>query len=913
MAGMDKVFGAISAGVNESIRGLAGSTLTSGVPVDVGTSLLPKVKELTVSGSDDFSTTGTNQSERGQVLPSTTNKIPRIYGNVVTGGVVIDTHKPSANTVFVAMALSVTDINRYDYVANLFDSEDLGPAWGLYEIYRENFECEMQANVFTMGNAEPYGATASTVQTLVNVGDPTDNVSISSANCINVWAWQHTGANTNQIFPYYPPGSTHRQNAWDVMPNWTSDYTCRDLVTVIVKVDLNEAAGIEEFGTFKFKVGTRGYYVKQANGSVISIPLTNPAIATYDYAQRLGYGEFEVGIEGFDDASVATWRDYCNEDYYYALPTGDTDVLGGTFYNTYGSYDVYQTERWQINAFINTQNNYTDNLEELCKAGQGAFSYDYRLGKFRFLFDKPITNAEAANCFVFDNKNVTSAIDYNSTDLYSLYNYAECTFPNVLQQDLADVVIVKTPDSEKLNNELPSGMNFQVSTVNDRPRASQLANNSLKASRVANMASFEADFSTFEVEVGDFVKITESGKGWNEKIFRVLRITETQAEDGAMYLSYNCIEHRPSVYEDIIYVASANEPFGTGVGTVENLLESNTLTFTDQFSSYTPTLEAFVIADDPSSGNANVYHANGTLDYADTITNVLNNFGYTSSKANVYVDYSNEGWFMVSANTVGAPAFTNGKLTFTRVADDGDTPAYDVTENVVTYESGATPDNANIHNIFMATSKLADGDYDFEYNFYKQEQVRKRESVSQSLANVTINDRTATGNVLLDTYGPGTFLTQTVSTPVDNANANLQVLSTTSHKITNINQTDDFTLTYQVKTSWTSIQAGVDDVAFSLQGDITFVNASNTTTQVFPITGGGVQYNNITSTQAVQLLNRTNSYTLPFSGRASVYGLDADEWYPATANVTFVGYNTATNGTFTEVEYELRSENRFYR
>ncbi len=57
------------------------------------------------SGGDRSFETGGNQSLRSQVPPATDNKVPRIYGQCVTGGVIVDAHKVDANTLIFAMVL----------------------------------------------------------------------------------------------------------------------------------------------------------------------------------------------------------------------------------------------------------------------------------------------------------------------------------------------------------------------------------------------------------------------------------------------------------------------------------------------------------------------------------------------------------------------------------------------------------------------------------------------------------------------------------------------------------------------------------------------------------------------------------------------------------------------------------------
>ena len=698
------------------------------------------------------------------------------------------------------------------------------------------------------------------------------------------------------------------------MPNRTSTYSGAGLVTVVVEVDKDDALDIRDFGRFRFKVGTRGYYEKQANGTVISNLVSNPATALQDYVEALGYGEFILNDGNLDQASFDEWKAYCDETYYYGILTGETDVLGGTLLGTYGAYDVYSTPRWQINGFINTQNALDKGINNIAEAGQGSFTYDIRTAKFRVLVNRPITNAEGANAFVFNNDNIVSGIQYNSTDLYSLFNYADVTFPNVQQQDTADALIVKTPTADKLVNELPSGMNFQVNTVNDRPRAAQMANSSLKASRVANMATFEADYSTLDVRVGDFVKIQDKGKGWENKIFKVMRISERQSSDAEVTLSYNVLEHFPSTYEPIIYEATANKPFANGLGTVENLVERNQLSFVDQYAAVEmqipQAVTGYMVVDNPSSGLGNVYNGDGTLDTAGVAISTL---ATTANIAANYPEYatSTEGWMAIRAFTNSAVAFDYSKVVFTGDASE-DSPAYNTTEIVSTYINGVNEAEANVWTPFKL-DKVTSGTYSVAVSAYKQEAVRQRSSQANVIT-VVINDRVSTGNVLLNTYGPGTSIVQTTTASVTPGSSTIQtVAGPIQHDVIDINLSDDFELTYNFTPSWTSIAIDTDDIAFGIEGDIMFVNTNDTTTKTFPIVGGGIQITDITNNEATAILNNIQTHIVPFSGQADYYGLDADVWYASKLNVKFVGYNSANGGAFNNLSYNIRSQNRFYR
>jgi hypothetical protein len=149
---LNDVFGAVSqaaktAGEEESVRSIANSPLVSSIPVGVGSSLLdPSAQNQTTRlfAGSDTAVTGSSQGIRAQVPPATDNKVPRLYGNVTTGGVVVDAVKSGANTIFVAFALSETDPGAYDQYRPSYDTSGnlFFNSWTVNNIYRDNYELD---------------------------------------------------------------------------------------------------------------------------------------------------------------------------------------------------------------------------------------------------------------------------------------------------------------------------------------------------------------------------------------------------------------------------------------------------------------------------------------------------------------------------------------------------------------------------------------------------------------------------------------------------------------------------------------------------------------------------------------------------------------------------------------------------
>jgi len=939
MAGeLNNLFSAVNqtlqiAGSEETVRSIVSSPLATGVRPAIGTSFLPRTQTLRISSGADPSVTGVNQNDRSQTPPGAMNKVPRLYGNVTTGGVIIDAVKSNANTIFVAMVLSEMNSN---YAGGGFDYYDTYPAgseekpFELHDVYYDNFKCTVSGNPLPSG----FGKI-----TTLNPLDGSSSIDISAANVLHTYAWAGNSDASSMIFPVDGyAGSIYARNAYDVFPGWTANANpMTDLVFAIVEVDrLNEdidpTANIEidEIGEWRFTLETRGLLYPRAN---VGDPddaryLSNPSGAMQDYLLNKTYG---VGLTeaDLDRDSFNAWYSYCTENYYYVSTVNKGSYVGTGTYDGETYYVYLDGDRWKTGAFINPQVTVAENIDEIAKSGQGTLAYDNRTGKFRVLVNRPMTTAEKANAFLFNSDNIVSGIQVNSTDLYSLFNFADASFPNNLQQDQPDTVIVQTPTEDKLTNEPNSGMSFQLTAVTDRYRAAQMANNSLKASRIGNMCRFDADYSTLDVQVGDFVKITEKSKGWDEKFWRVMRATEIEGDEGEVVMQFSCLEYDEFVFEDIFYAEDRDRGFATGVSKRETFFQWNEFSFEDVYESQSPVLVQnefdpgssndgwdIIIVDNPLSGNGNIFYANGVFKSSETIASLSFTIDPNDDRpvSLGQIDTDNEPWAAV-ATVIDVPSSNANiqinwdSVTISLIGQDGNEGTQAFTQTYDTYDH---PPDAIYGWTSIALNKVSSGTYKIAVQYNQNDSVPSRSSGISYTPNVTITQYRCDGNALLNTYSTGTEITQTATMTSVHipANTNREMHTPIQHDVCNIKQ-GEFTFTTNYTPTWSSI-AAFDDIAFTPTGNILFVNDANIASHVVAIGGGGIDYTNIDANVAANLLNNVQTVTSTFSTDPAFHGLSSD-WYPSRINVVMIGNNSATGGDFTDVSYSIINQDAFYR
>jgi len=84
--------------------------------------------------------------------------------------------------------------------------------------------------------------------------------------------------------------------------------------------------------------------------------------------------------------------------------------------------------------------------------------------------------------------------------------------------------------------------------VNNKVSVEILANIDLKQTRLDKVVTFTGDHSFLQVDVGDVIKLTNETYGFTDKLFKVMQIKESEAEDTTLTCQVVCLEYADSVY-----------------------------------------------------------------------------------------------------------------------------------------------------------------------------------------------------------------------------------------------------------------------------------------------------------------------------------------------------------------------------
>jgi len=229
---------------------LSGSTIASTLvkTAIIGWTLNKVTKSIT-KANDTGANANIDQGVRLQIAPSSSNKIPVLYGAGYFGGIVTDAVMTNTNkTMYYCMTLcEKTGIKLSDSTTSTFTFKD---------IYWND-----QRMVF---NSD--GITANYTVDRNGIADT------SISNQVKVWCYAGNSSTPATIENYT---ATNTSTAYTVMPGWTTSTQMSDLIFAIVEVDYNRDKNITGIADMKFHIENN---------------MKLPGDCLYDYMSNTRYG-----------------------------------------------------------------------------------------------------------------------------------------------------------------------------------------------------------------------------------------------------------------------------------------------------------------------------------------------------------------------------------------------------------------------------------------------------------------------------------------------------------------------------------------------------------------------------------------------------------------------------------------------
>lgn len=249
------------------------------------------------------------------------------------------------------------------------------------------------------------------------------------------------------------------------------------------------------------------------------------------------------------------WYDYItNSVYGGAVDSSFVNATSATALNAYGDQLITFTDssgnpstqpRYRINGVLDAGNSVLSNIDRIMSACDSWMTYNAALGQWSVVVNKAESTA-----YAFDDDNIIGEIRVSATDITSSINQVEARFPFKENRDQAAFVNIETPSGLLYPNEPVNKYSVTYDMVNDSVQAHYLANRLLEQAREDLIVSFSTTYYGIQVDAGDVVSVTNTDYGWNNKLFRVMKVNEASLPDGSLGAKLELSEYNAQVYDD---------------------------------------------------------------------------------------------------------------------------------------------------------------------------------------------------------------------------------------------------------------------------------------------------------------------------------------------------------------------------
>ena len=196
----------------------------------------------------------------------------------------------------------------------------------------------------------------------------------------------------------------------------------------------------------------------------------------------------------------------------------------------------------KINGVISTNKSVLENLNQIASAAGCFLTFDVNQGKWAVIINRPGVSVAS-----FNDTNIVGSITVSETGVTELYNTASIEFPHPDIRDEKDYVDIEVDAGLLYPNEIETPLNIQTDLVNEPIQAQYLASVELKQSRLSKIVTFSGDYTSLGLKAGDLIDITSSQYGFSAKVFRIVKIEES--DEDTIGLTFTAREYDEDVYD----------------------------------------------------------------------------------------------------------------------------------------------------------------------------------------------------------------------------------------------------------------------------------------------------------------------------------------------------------------------------
>jgi hypothetical protein len=454
------------------------------------------------SGADG-SGSSPDVGNRQQVPPATDNKLPVVYGEAWVGGTIVD--------------LSITENNQELYYVLAISEVTNTPSSAPDTI--------TFGDIYWGGKKVTFRSDGFTVASLTDESSGVVDTTVDGRIAIYLYS---NGSNT----PFNSSQSAISvMQASDLTYKWDSTKLMTNTTFAIVKLTYSQTANIRGIEQTRFQI----FNSRSQTGEVF-----------FDYLTNTRYGG-AIPASQIDNNSLNALSIYSNQSFSYTDSNGNPATQ----------------PRFVFNGVIDTKRSIMDNLQDMASCCDCLIKYNEITAQWGVIVQQP-TYTVAMD---INDSNMVSAISISPIDLAGSYNIIECKFPDNSVQDTFNTAtfdLAEIAPSLLFANEPVNKMSISLPLVNNDVQAQYIANRLLKSAREDLQVQASINYVGIQLEAGDIVTLTNANYGWTAKPFRVNKVVEQFADDGAIIAKLTLSEFNATVYDDVSITQFQTAP-NTGI------------------------------------------------------------------------------------------------------------------------------------------------------------------------------------------------------------------------------------------------------------------------------------------------------------------------------------------------------------
>lgn len=201
------------------------------------------------------------------------------------------------------------------------------------------------------------------------------------------------------------------------------------------------------------------------------------------------------------------------------------------------------TTKFEINGVVDTARPVLENINTLATASGVFVTWDPAQGTWSV-----IKNDVGTSVMSFDDSNIVGNITVSGSGINELYNAVTIEFPHQDLNDTRDYIDLQIPADQRFAQELDNTLDIRLNCINSPIQAQLIAARELKQSRVDKIIEFATSYVGNGLSAGDLIDITSSMYGFDQKVFRIITITEEDTDDSGIIFSIQALEYDADVY-----------------------------------------------------------------------------------------------------------------------------------------------------------------------------------------------------------------------------------------------------------------------------------------------------------------------------------------------------------------------------